>query len=76
MTLRTGKSGRYRYHACAIAAKKGKAACPGRSVPMGWPGEAVADRLAIDLPKPARVADMLRGLMDRQTKRVPTMPTV
>lgn len=34
MTLRTGKSGRYRYCTCASAAHRGKAVCPGRSVPM------------------------------------------
>ena len=34
MTLRTGKSGRYRYYTCASSAHRGKAVCPGRSVPM------------------------------------------
>jgi len=34
MTLRTGKSGRYRYYACAGCAQKGKAKCPGRSIAM------------------------------------------
>lgn len=69
MTLRTGKSGRYRYYVCAAAAQKGKTACPGRSVPMDRLDDAVMDRIADELLTPSRVADMLRGLMDRQTKR-------
>ena len=40
MTLRTGKSGRYRYYTCATCAQRGKAACKGRSFPWtsltGW----------------------------------------
>ena len=34
MTLRTGKSGRYRYYTCATCAQQGKSACKGRSIPM------------------------------------------
>lgn len=69
MTLRTGKSGRYRYHTCASAAQKGKTACAGRSVPMDRLDNAVMARVADQLLLPARVADLLRGLMDRQTRR-------
>src|SRR5690606_12953655 len=69
MTLRTGKSGRYRYYVCAAAAQKGKTACPGRSVPMDLLDNAVMDRVADELLMPGRVADMLRGLTDRQTRR-------
>lgn len=36
MTLRTGKSGRYRYYTCATCARQGKPACKGRSIPMCW----------------------------------------
>lgn len=69
MTIRTGKSGRYRYYVCAAAAQKGKTACGGRSVPMDRLDNAVMDRVSDELLMPDRVADMLRGLMDRQTKR-------
>ena len=69
MTIRTGKSGRYRYYVCAAAAQKGKTACAGRSVPMDRLDNAVMDRVSDELLMPDRVADMLRGLMDRQTKR-------
>ena len=34
MTLRTGKSGRYRYYVCASRAHQGPTACRGRSIPM------------------------------------------
>jgi hypothetical protein len=34
MTLRTGKSGRYRYYTCAGCAQTAKSKCPGRSIAM------------------------------------------
>lgn len=34
MTIRTGKSGRYRYYTCAGCAQKGKSVCAGRSLSM------------------------------------------
>ena len=34
MTLRTGKSGRYRYYTCCTKARQGETGCPGRTVPM------------------------------------------
>ena len=69
ITLRTGKSGRYRYYTCATAARQGKGACPGRSIPMDRLDTIVLDRLADQLLTPERVGALLRGLMDRQTKR-------
>lgn len=69
MTLRTGKSGRYRYYVCAAAAQKGKTACPGRAVPMERLDNVVMERIADELLTPQRVAQLLRGLMDRQAKR-------
>ena len=33
MTLRTGKTGRYRYYTCSTCARQGKSACKGRSIP-------------------------------------------
>lgn len=49
MTLRTGKSGRYRYYTCAGCAQKGKTVYPGRSIPMatldGTVIEHLTDRL-------------------------------
>ncbi|MCZ0737960.1 hypothetical protein [Phreatobacter sp. AB_2022a] len=31
MTIRTGKSGRCRYHACSITARQGETGCVGRA---------------------------------------------
>ena len=49
MTIRTGKSGRYRYYVCAGRAQKGETRCRGRSVAMealdGMILEAMSDRL-------------------------------
>ncbi len=69
LTLRTGKSGRYRYYVCAAAAQKGKDACPGRAVPMDRLDQVVSERIGEELLTPERVARLLRGLMDRQTKK-------
>jgi hypothetical protein len=34
MTIRTGKSGRYRYYACSIKARQGETGCVGQAIPM------------------------------------------
>lgn len=69
MTLRTGKSGRYRYYTCATCAQRGKSACKGRSVPMDKLDNVVITRLADQLLTPERIGDLLRGLMERQTAK-------
>ena len=69
MTLRTGKSGRYRYYVCASAALRGKTACAGRSVPMDRLDRIVTDRLGDQLLTVERVRELLGGLMDRQSRR-------
>ena len=69
MTLRTGKSGRYRYYACATCAQKGKSACKGRSVPMDKLDTIVTERIADQLLTPHRVEKLLTGLIERQTSR-------
>ncbi|WP_461331257.1 recombinase family protein [Bradyrhizobium elkanii] len=69
MTLRTGKSGRYRYYTCATCAQQGKAACKGRSIPMDKLDRLVTERLADQLLKPERVGKILGGLMDRQAAK-------
>ncbi|MDE3767593.1 recombinase family protein [Sinorhizobium meliloti] len=69
MTLRTGKSGRYRYYTCATCAQQGKAACKGRSVPMQKLDDAVTAKLADDLLTPARVGTLLSKLFERQAAR-------
>ncbi|WP_237361761.1 zinc ribbon domain-containing protein [Rhizobium gallicum] len=69
MTLRTGKSGRYRYYTCPTCAQRGKTACKGRSVPMAELDDVVTAKLAEDLLTPARVATLLAKLMERHTAR-------
>jgi site-specific DNA recombinase len=69
MTLRTGKSGRYRYYTCATCAQQGKAACKGRSIPMEKLDRLVTERLADQLLTPERVGKLLLGLMERQTAK-------
>jgi site-specific DNA recombinase len=69
MTLRTGKSGRYRYYICATCAQQGKAACKGRSIPMDKLDRLVTERLADQLLTPERVSKLLIGLMERQTAK-------
>ncbi len=46
MTLRTGKSGRYRYYACATRALKGTEQCDGCAVPMDRLDSVVIEALA------------------------------
>jgi site-specific DNA recombinase len=65
MTLRTGKTGRYRYYTCSTCARQGKSACKGRSIPMEKLDRLVTERLLT----PERVGNLLAGLMDRQSAR-------
>jgi site-specific DNA recombinase len=69
MTLRTGKTGRYRYYACSTCARQGKTACKGRSVPMDKLDRLVTERLADRLLTPERVGNILAGLLERQTAK-------
>jgi site-specific DNA recombinase len=69
MTLRTGKSGRYRYYTCATCAQQGKSVCRGRSIPMEKLDQLVTERLADKLLTPERVGKLLIGLMERQSSR-------
>ena len=55
MTLRTGKSGRYRYYTCSGCAQKGKTLCPGRSISMAALDGMVLEHLADQLFTPDRL---------------------
>ena len=46
MTLRTGKSGRYKYYKCTNRVNKGNAQCTSGNIPMGKLDELVIERLA------------------------------
>jgi site-specific DNA recombinase len=69
MTLRTGKSDRYRYYTCATCAQKGKEACKGRSNPMEKFDRLVTERLADQLLTPDRISKLLAGLIERQAAK-------
>ncbi|MEA2758596.1 MAG: site-specific recombinase [Methylobacteriaceae bacterium] len=69
MTLRTGKSGRYRYYTCATCAQRGKSACKGRSIPMEKLDRLVTERLADKLLTPERIGKLLAALMERQAAK-------
>ena len=72
MTLRTGKSGRYRYYSCATCMRKGKTACKGRNVPMATLDGVVTDALLRRLFTPERVEDLLRQVMERNADSAET----
>ncbi|PWB93855.1 recombinase family protein [Methylosinus sporium] len=65
MTIRTGKSGRYRYYSCANAQARGKAACSGLSVRMERLDEAVTSALCERVLEPSRLENLLREIGDR-----------
>lgn len=69
MTMRTGKSGRYKYYVCAAKAQKGESACKGRSLPMDKLDTLVTARLSEKLLAPQRVEKILAALMERQADR-------
>ncbi|TRL24660.1 recombinase family protein [Methylosinus sporium] len=65
MTIRTGKSGRYRYYSCANPQARGKSACSGHSVRMGRLDEAVTSALCERVLEPSRLENLLREIGDR-----------
>ena len=69
MTIRTGKSGRYRYYTCSTKARQGPTACSGMTVPMKKLDELVAKHLEDRLLDPARLEEILAAVLDRQQER-------
>lgn len=76
MTIRTGKSGRYRYCTCSIAARQGATGCQGRSLPMEKLDKLVASHLEERLLDPERLEDVLGRLLDRREERAERRRTV
>jgi site-specific DNA recombinase len=66
MTLRTGKSGRYRYYTCCSAARIGATACKGRSVPMNKLDELVVEHLADRICEPQRIKALLGAVLEQR----------
>jgi site-specific DNA recombinase len=69
MTLRTGKSNRYRYYTCSIRARQGDTGCTGRSVPMDKLDTLVAGHIEHRLLTPERLEEVLATVLDRRQER-------
>jgi site-specific DNA recombinase len=69
MTLRTGKSGRYRYYTCCTKARQGETGCPGRTVPTEKLDNLVAEYIEQRLLQPKRLEQLLSHVLDRRTER-------
>ena len=69
MTLRTGKSGQYRYYTCSTKARQGETGCKGRTVPMEKLDSLVADHIERRLLQPARLEEILSSVLDRREER-------
>ena len=65
MTLRTGKSGRYRYYACCTCMRLGKTACKGQSLPMAVLDDLVLGQLASKVFTPERMTRLLGERAER-----------
>src|SRR5271154_1873562 len=69
MTLRTGKSGQYRYYTCSTKARQGVTGCRGRTVPMEKLDHLVAVHIEHRLLQPDRLEKVLSSVLDRRDER-------
>ena len=69
MTLRAGKSGRYRYYTCSTKARQGETGCTGRTVPVEKLDTLVADHIERRLLQPTRLEEILSSVLDRREER-------
>jgi site-specific DNA recombinase len=69
MTIRTGKSGRYRYYTCSIKARQGETGCKGHSIPMPKLDDLVAEHLETRLLEPERLEEILSVMLERRQDR-------
>jgi len=65
LTIRTGKSGRYRYYACSRRATRGETACPGRSIRMEKLDGIVLDALEQRVLNPDRLPKLLEAFLEQ-----------
>ena len=65
LTIRTGKSGRYRYYACSRRATRGETACPGRSIRMEKLDGIVLDALEHRVLHPDRLPQLLEAFLEK-----------
>ncbi|WP_255613688.1 recombinase family protein [Pseudogemmobacter faecipullorum] len=66
MTIRTGKSGRYRYYACSIRARQGETGCKGRAIPMDKLDDMVVHHIEDRLLDPDRLEVMPGTVLGRR----------
>ncbi len=69
MTIRTGKSGRYRYYACSIKARQGETGCKGRAIPMDKLDKMVVSHIEERLLDPNRLENLLGSVLGRRGKQ-------
>ncbi|MBV9955800.1 MAG: recombinase family protein [Pseudolabrys sp.] len=69
MTLRTGKSGRYKYYTCSTKARQGETGCKGRTVPMEKLDSVVAEHIEHRLLQPKRLEEVLSAVLCRRKER-------
>ena len=65
MTIRTGKSGRYRYYACSRRATRGETACTGRSIRMEKLDAIVLGALEERVLAPERLLKLLSAFLEK-----------
>ena len=75
MTLKTGKSGRYRYYTCCTKARQGETGCKGRTVPMEKLNSLVAEHIEQRLLQPKRLEQILSRVLDRREERAGSRTT-
>ena len=68
MTLRTGKSGRYRYYTCAGAQSRGPAVCEGVSIPMDKLDHAITESVTEKLLQPVRLQALFSEVLAREKR--------
>lgn len=70
MTIRTGKSGRYRYYACSVKARQGETGCSGRAIPMETLDALVASHIEQRLLQPERLQEILASMLTHRAERL------
>jgi hypothetical protein len=65
LTIRTGKSGQYRYYACSRRAARGETACAGQSIRMEKLDRSVLDALEDRIVAPGRLPDLLAAFLEK-----------
>ena len=65
LTIRTGKSGQYRYYACSRRATRGETACTGRSIRMEKLDSIVLGALEQKVLAPERLPELLNAFLEK-----------